>query len=256
MISAAVARDLGIRAVSVDTLAVATWAGRVPARAAVLDRFELGPVRIDHLPVAVLNEEVLKFDASDVDRGPQPRRGEIVRLDGVIGTDVLRRLAVTIDLPARMLSVSRPPSHGARRQRNLFWLGFPVIRLATSSGRAALFGLDTGADSTFVGETWFLVDTTLKLAARRGTLVGLGATTMPTLQMTREVLLSDDAYTVKLRNVAIAPERRTTFVTLDGVLGTDFIRAAQIHLDITNGVFAVRPTRPKPPDLDGPIVFR
>jgi hypothetical protein len=36
------------------------------------------------------------------------------------------------------------------------------------------------------------------------------------------------------------PERRWTFITFDGVLGSDVALASRMHLDFLNGVFEVR----------------
>ncbi len=243
MLAADVARDLGVEPLGDDTLAIATWAGRVPARPAMVSQFQLGGVEVARLPVAVLDESVLRFDHRE-----ERRDGRAVpisvRLDGVIGTDLLRRLDLTLDVPNGALTIARPVARprGARA-RNVYWLGFPVLRLTTASGGTALVGLDTGADSSFVTESWFLVDSTGRVRQRRGEIVGLGATSMTTTQAVHEVVVSDESYTVRLRNVSIAPERHATYVTLDGVFGSDFIRYAEVRLDMSNGIFSVKPAR-------------
>ena len=43
-------------------------------------------------------------------------------------------------------------------------------------------------------------------------------------------------------------DRRWTFVTFDGVIGSDVALASRLHIDFANGVFDVRPSAAR---LDG-----
>ena len=243
IVASDVARQLGVATIGHDTLALATWGGRVNAVPGVVARLEIGSMQATGVPVAILDPTALQFQRTS----GSGEIGSTVRLDGVIGMDMLRHLAVTLDVRSGEVTIGRPAKRdGDPSRRNLYWLGFPVTRLVASSGRSALFGIDTGADSTTVGESWFLVDSAAQLLSRPGKLLGLGETSVTTLQVVRQMLLSDGAYTVRLRNVTIAPERRSTFITMDGVLGSDFIRSSVVHIDFASGEFSIRPThRPR-----------
>jgi hypothetical protein len=65
----------------------------------------------------------------------------------------------------------------------------------------------------------------------------------------REVSLSDGDYAIALRNTPVTPEHRWTFVTFDGMIGSDVALATRMHLDFANGIFDVRPSASR---IDGP----
>ena len=80
------------------------------------------------------------------------------------------------------------------------------------------------------------------VAARRGIIGGLGTEQHRTEWVARELALSDGEYALALHNAPVAPDRRWTFVTFDGVIGSDVALGARLHLDFANGVFEVRTT--------------
>ncbi|HET6681358.1 MAG TPA: aspartyl protease family protein, partial [Gemmatimonadaceae bacterium] len=162
--------------------------------------------------------------------------------DGVIGTDLLRRMDVVLDAGAGTMTIRRP-RRDPHAKRNLYWIGYPVVKFVTRDGRPVLFGLDTGADGTFVTTSVLRKLPRTKVAARRMTLGGLGTGRERTEWVAREIALSDGDYAITLRNAPVTPDRHWTFVTFDGVIGSDVALATRLHLDFTNGVFDIRPSR-------------
>jgi hypothetical protein len=160
---------------------------------------------------------------------------------------------LVIDAAAGTLTISRPErvSHAAR---NLFWVGYPVVRLVSHDGQPLLFGLDTGAEGSFVTPALLRKLPRTPIAARRGTINGLGPAAMHTDWVAREIRVSDGDYAIALRNSPVAPDRRWTFVTFDGVIGSDVAIATRLHLDFTNGVFDIRPSVAEENRRLGPLV--
>ncbi|MEO6866205.1 MAG: retroviral-like aspartic protease family protein [Gemmatimonadaceae bacterium] len=234
LLASNVAIECGVTPLTNDTLAIAAAQGRIAARPAIASLVQIGNVTIRNLPVALLDPSALRLDK-------RIANGLIVpmKLDGVIGSDVLRRLSVVLDMGARTISLARPAAHPPK-QRTLVWIGFPVVRLLTRNGHPVLFGLDTGADSTIVTDAWMDKTPDPQLTAARGTVDALGATHASNLPVLHRVTVGDGEYVLRLSDVPIVQERRQTFVTLDGVLGADVLAHATLHLDITNGVFAIR----------------
>jgi hypothetical protein len=115
------------------------------------------------------------------------------------------------------------------------------VRLVTKDGRPVLFGLDTGAEGTYVTTALLRKLPRTAVAARRMTLGGLGPDREQTQYVARDVTLSDGDYAIALHNIPITPDRRWTFVAFDGVIGSDVALASRMHLDFMNGVFDVRP---------------
>src|SRR5439155_20277935 len=98
---------------------------------------------------------------------------------------------------------------GARR--NLFWVGYPVVRLVTPDGPAVLFGLETGAEGTYVTNTMLKKAPRTAVAMRRMSLVGLGSDSRRSTKsswVARQVPLSDGSYAIMLNNVPIMPAQR------------------------------------------------
>ncbi len=229
-----VAAESGVEPLTADTLAIAAAQGRIAARPAIAKEIRIGKVTIRNLPVALLDPSALRLDKRVAGGRIMP-----VKLDGVIGSDVLRRLSVVLDMGAGTISLARPADH-ALRQRTLLWIGYPVVRLLTRDGKSVLFGLDTGADSTIVTDAWMDVTPDPMLSLAKGSVDALGATHSTDLPVLRRVTVGDGEYVLRLTSVPIVQERRQTFVALDGVLGADVLAHATLHMDITNGLFEIR----------------
>lgn len=240
LLSTDVAVAAGAKLAATDTLALGVVGGHIEARAIYIDSMSMGSVVVRGLGAALVSPEALRFDERTING---IRR--TVPIDGMIGTDVLRHLDVVIDARAGTITLSRPRRRNVST-RNLFWVGYPVVRLVTREGRPVLFGLDTGAEGTYVTTTLLKKLPHTPVAARRNSLVGLGAsqqgssTSRRSSWVARNVPLSDGNYAVSLRNVPIMPSQRWTFVEFDGVIGSDIALATRMHLDFTNGVFDIR----------------
>ena len=253
LLTAEVAVRAGVRLAAADTLALGVVAGHIEARAAYVDSMSIGPVKIRGLGAAVVMPEVLRFDERVVDGVRTP-----VKIDGMIGTDVLRHLDVVLDAGAGTITI-RKPKPKVVATRNLFWVGYPVVRLVSEDGQPLLFGLDTGAEGTYVTASLLKKMPRTRIAARRMTMTGIGAEKKRSTWVARDVPLSDGNYAIDLRNVPIMPEQRWTFVNFDGVIGSDVALATRMHLDFTNGVFDIRSSaakdKPTKGALEGEKIF-
>lgn len=234
LLASDVAAACDVKPMTTDTLAIAAAEGRIAARPAVANVVRIGEVTIRNLPVAILAPSALRLDRRVANGRIVP-----VKLDGVIGSDVLRRLSVVLDMGGGTMSLARPASRGPR-DRTLVWIGYPVVRLMTRTGRPVLFGLDTGADSTIVTDAWMDRTPDPELSMAVGRVDALGATHAGGLPVLERVTVGDGDYVLRLHSVPVVPERRQTFVTLDGVLGADVLAHATLHMDMTNGIFAIR----------------
>ncbi|HEV7990199.1 MAG TPA: aspartyl protease family protein [Gemmatimonadaceae bacterium] len=255
LLSSDVAVDAGIKLAARDTLALGVVAGHIEARAVYIDSLSIGPVVVRGLGAAIVSPDALRFDER---LGGSSAAHPLARpIAGMIGTDVLRHLDIVLDAGAETITIRRP-RHKPAATRNLFWIGYPVVRLVTRDGRPLLFGLDTGAEATYVTSTLLEKLPKTRVAARRMTLSGIGAEKKETSWVARDVPLSDGSYAIAFRNVPVLPAQRWTFVDFDGVIGSDVALATRMHLDFTNGVFDIRgsagPKRGAFP-LDGVKVF-
>jgi hypothetical protein len=251
LLSTDVAIAAGAKLAANDTLALGVVGGHIEARAIYIDSMSLGSVVVRGLGAALVSPDALKFDERTINGIKRT-----VPIDGMIGTDVLRHLDVVIDARAGTITLRRPTRRNVAT-RNLFWIGYPVVRLVTRDGRPVIFGLDTGAEGTYVTTTLLKKLPRTPVAARRNSLVGLGASqqgssaSKKSSWVARNVPLSDGNYAIALRNVPIMPAQRWTFVEFDGVIGSDVAIATRMHLDFTNGVFDIRASEASEPPLGG-----
>jgi hypothetical protein len=170
---------------------------------------------------------------------------EPIQIAGVIGTDLLRYMDVVLDAGAGTITI-RKPRRGLPTPRNLYWIGYPVVKLVTRDGRPALFGLDTGAEGTYVTTSLLRKLPRTRVAMRRTSFSGLGSEREHTNWVAREIALSDGDYAIALKNIPVTSDRRWTFVIFDGVIGSDVALASRLHLDFENGIFDVRPSEGRP----------
>ena len=236
LLSAEVALESGVYLAAPDTLALGVVAGHIPARAVIIDSLDIGPVKARGQSAAVVERRMLRLDRRMV-HGQM----ESIPIDGVIGTDLLRRMDVELDAGAGTMTI-RKPRHNPNAKRNLYWIGYPVVKLVTRDGRPVLFGLDTGAEGTYVTTALLRKLPRTKVAARRMTMGGLGTGRERTEWVARDIALSDGDYAISFRNAPVTPDRHWTFVVFDGVIGSDVALATRMHLDFSNGVFDIRPS--------------
>ncbi|HMG97021.1 MAG TPA: retroviral-like aspartic protease family protein, partial [Gemmatimonadaceae bacterium] len=148
MLASDVARDLNITPLEPDTLEIVTSTGRVQANPALISELEIGQLVVRNAPTMVVDESMMQM------REPKPvERSTHVKIDGIIGFDIIRQMDLEVDYGENILRLRDPSKSRPDGDRNMFWVGLPVIRLMSTDGVPLHFGLDTGAQLTFVTET-------------------------------------------------------------------------------------------------------
>lgn len=239
MIASDVAADLGVKALTTDTLEIVTSTGRVTAQPALISQLTLGPLVVKNVPTMIVGESMMQM------RESRPSSfGSQVKIDGIIGFDIIRELDMELDYGDGILRLRNPAISKPDANRNLFWVGLPVIRIMSSEGIPLHFGLDTGAQLTFVTE--YLLDKLqirpARIENRRvgglGGEVSLRAPVLPDLR----VLVR--GYPILFRGAFVRAPVYQVLASLDGVLGGDVWNSGIVRIDVTNGVFAIRRSRP------------
>ena len=239
MLASDVARDLNISPLVPDTLEIVTSTGRVKANPALIPQLEIGQLVVRNAPAMVVEESMMEMS--------EPRAIELsthVKIDGIIGFDIIRQMDLEVDYSENVLRLRDPSNSRPDGDRNLFWVGLPVIRLMSTDGIPLHFGLDTGAQLTFVTET--LLDK-LQLQAARiesrrvgglGGEISLRAPVLPDLRvMVRR-------YPILFKGAVVRAPVYQVLASLDGVLGGDVWNSGIVRIDMTNGVFAIRKPQP------------
>src|SRR6185436_1628011 len=240
MLASDVAADLGIAPLVEDTLEIVTSTGRVSAMPALIPRLTMGPLVVDNVPTMIVGESMMQMQE------PRPTMpGSRVKIDGIIGFDIIRELDLDLDFGDGILRLRNPAASRPDGNRNLFWVGLPVIQLMSDDGIPLHFGLDTGAQLTFVTETLLdkLQITPARIESRRvgglGGEVSLRAPVMPDLRVMVR------GFPILFKGAFVRAPVYQVLASLDGVLGGDVWNSGIVRIDVTNGVFAIRKSRPQ-----------
>jgi hypothetical protein len=239
MLASDVARDLNIGPLGADTLEIVTSTGRVKAIPALVPQLQIGQLIVQNAPTMIVDETMMQMSE------PRPvDRSQPVKIDGIIGFDIIRQLDLEMDYGEGSIRLRNPATMRREPDRNMFWVGLPVVRLTSTDGIPLHFGLDTGAQVTFVTET--LLDK-LQLSAARmesrrvgglGGEISLRAPVLPDLR----VLVG--TFPILFRGAVVRAPVYQVLASLDGVLGGDIWNSGIVRIDMTNGFFGVK--RPQP----------
>jgi predicted aspartyl protease len=166
-----------------------------------------------------------------------------VKIDGIIGFDIIRQLDLEVDYGEGTLRIRNPLTSRRLANRNMFWVGLPVVRMTSADGVPLHFGLDTGAQLTFVTET--LLDkldlAPARIESRRvgglGGEISLRAPVLPDLR----VLVR--GFPILFKGALVRAPVYQVLALLDGVVGGDIWFSGIIRIDMTNGIFSVRSSK-------------
>ena len=239
MLASDVARDLNIVPLVPDTLEIVTSTGRVKAHPALLPMLQIGTLVIRNAPTMIVDESLMQMR--------EPKLVELslkVKIDGIIGFDIIRQLDIEVDYGETSLRVRNPATSRRESERNMFWVGLPIVRLTSGDGIPLHFGLDTGAQQTFVTET--MLDKLQLQAARVESrrVGGLGGEISLRAPVLPDVRLFVRGFPILFRSAVVRAPVYQVLASLDGVLGGDVWNSGIVRIDMTNGIFAVRRPRP------------
>ncbi len=235
MLASDVAQDLNIQPLMADTLEIVTSTGRVKAQPILIPEMQIGPLVVDNAPSMIVDQTMMQM------REPESMLlSKQVKIDGIIGFDIIRQLDIELDYGESVIKLRNPAASKPDDDRNLFWVGLPVIRMASEDGIPLHFGLDTGAQVTFVTET--LLDklqlSPARIESRR--VGGLGGEISMRAPVMPDVKVFVRGFPIIFRGAAVRAPVYQVLASLDGVLGGDIWNSGIVRIDMTNGVFAVR----------------
>lgn len=238
IVSSAVALECGMQPLVADTLEVATTTGRVPAQAGAISQLDLGGIHIRHTTALIVANERMQVRVGDDTSLPI-----VTQIEGVVGYDIISRLDLRIDYVNRRVTMMKPETHPRmpRTGRNLFWVGTPIVRLVTSKGIPLHFNLDTGAQESYSTDGLLLKTKARTLVGERRLIGGLAGLTVVRGRFVDELHATMGGQPLLLRKLLVFAPSFSSFVSLDGVLGSDIGRGGVVRIDATNGLFLLEP---------------
>jgi len=240
MLASDIARDLKMVSLMTDTLEIVTSTGRVRAHPSLIPLLQIGQLVVRNAPTMIVDESLMQMRETK----PLDQMMSQVKIDGIIGFDIIRQLDLEVDYGEGTLRIRNPATSRREFERNMFWVGLPVVQLKSYDGIPLHFGLDTGAQQTFVTET--LLD---KLQLEPGRpesrrVGGLGGEISLRAPILPDVRLFVRGFPILFRSAVVRAPVYQVLASLDGVLGGDIWNSGVVRIDMTNGVFSVRRPRP------------
>lgn len=239
LLSSDVAAELGVQPLGRDTLMLTTAAGRIQAIPAVLSDMRVLDEKKDGRPLEVRDQRIAIIASADLQMAPGASglRTDALPIAGVLGANFLRHCDLRLDIPEG--SATFYPSATAARgaQRTLHWVGYPVVRLVTAGGTPLLFGLDTGADTSYAAAG--VLEKLPGTSASRGrerTMRGFGRTERHTNVVLAALKLEFGTRELRFTNLFVDDRRQAGIAELDGILGRDLASRFPIRIDIGAGV--------------------
>ncbi|HEX6573537.1 MAG TPA: hypothetical protein VF042_01085, partial [Gemmatimonadaceae bacterium] len=165
----------------------------------------------------------------------------VAQIEGVVGYDLISRMDVRIDYGNGRVILSKPDVqvHLPVTGRNLFWVGTPIVRLVTSKGIPLHFNLDTGAQETYSTDGLPIKTKARTFRGERRLIGGLAGVTSVHGRFVDELRATMGGQATVLRKLLIFVPEVSSFVGLDGILGSDIGKGGVVRIDATNGVFTI-----------------
>ncbi len=239
IIASDVAALSGVIPLVPDTLEVATATGRVAARPAAIARIDIGGIAIASSTAMIIDSALMR-----VRMGPDAGNPDHeVRIDGIIGFDVISRFDVRIDYVNSVVTFADPsrPASALRRPRNLFWIGKPIVQLVTQAGVPLHFHLDTGAQETYSTDALPRKVKVRTFKGERRLVAGFAGPQNVRGTFVDNIRLSLGGRLLVFRKLLVFAPAYSSFATLHGVFGSDIGKTGTVRIDATNGLFLIEP---------------
>jgi predicted aspartyl protease len=235
VLSSTVASEASVPLVSADTLRIRTFEGTAPVKAAIVRRLEIGPIAFTNTPAIVMDAALMRLKSTS-----QGITGRGVRVDGIIGWDIIRQFDLVLDYRTRTITFKKPERLGiiGTEFQNLTWVGKPLVQVRTKPGGAFEFTLDTGAQVTLLNGS-ILDKLGIVATAYGGRVFGIAKTGGQTKRVVPNLTLNVGGSSVWLESILVYGPAYSGLINCDGILGSDVAQFGRIRIDATNGLFSL-----------------
>ncbi len=237
ILSSITAAQCGVVPITNDTLELMTSVGRLSARPGVLKSVYIGGLHLENAPTMIVDANALSIPIQLMDMGADVIQH--MRIDGIIGWDILRSLDLTIDDINRRIIVRKPKPEVGGAEPNVFWFGVPIVALTASNGAKLHLSLDTGAEETYGTQSFAVKTRARSVMAERRYVQGFGARRRERGVVIPSVRVFLGSVPVRLERLFLYNARYPTIFELDGTLGADVFDGNVVRLDLANGRFEI-----------------
>lgn len=209
--------------------AIAATGNAVGIVSGLIDSLKMGDLKVYNHSCLILNNKDLEFKVLGI---------RILKIDGIIGWNLLQELDVTINNKTRKIDLSlEEQKHEV--QNNFFWLDQPLISCTDTANNPLVFFIDTGAGTPGV-YNHYLSRADTSLAKKKQITMGSagGFKKINTLIFPSvKVKLADKL--IVMKKVSVEPAQEGLLFPCDGVFGINEFKNAGLHFNMRKGFFEV-----------------
>ncbi|MGE7947615.1 retropepsin-like aspartic protease [Lysinibacillus sp. NPDC093688] len=196
---------------------------------AIIDSIVIHDLTILNQPTLVLANDLLMIQ--------NPKTEEIMKVDGIIGWDIIQHICLEIDYGRKQVIIQKPKQKDSV-ESNLFFCGYPILKVKGKNQVPLYFGLDTGANKSHFGRPLLSKIDELKIEKRMILSGGFGDVKERELDSVENLIVYlNEHQSISLRNVREMLTDLATFFKLDGVFGSDIAKDGRMVIDYTNRKF-------------------
>ena len=208
---------------------------QVAARLTVIETIRIGALEITRHPAMIVQKKNLFFKIPGL---IQRRITKNTGVRGILGMNAIKNLSIRIDYRNRKIIIVRPRPAG--RERNCFWMGYPILVCRTMDGVRLNFGLDSGAKDSIISPNIFAKIKPGVTYRSRVKVWGIGGEMKIKTQVLSDLKIIAAGHSVGFKDIVVLPLNQFGFVKLDGILGGDFFYGCgSLVFDLANGVFSI-----------------
>lgn len=234
VLSASVARSAGILGIdSLSTDVETSTPVKIRGTPALLPNLQLGGLILKSHPGLILRDADLEFR--------HPNGSMMFKIDGIIGWPVLKKLNLMIDYQNMKVTISKPITENKKENPGLIWIGYPVVKLMGHDGQLLWFGLDTGAGSTSIRNSFLARYPAYKSSEKERTIGGAGGFRTIKVKSVNDVTFFTRGKRIFFPQLSTSFSEPADFILLDGMLGSDVFRKNKVRLNFPEGVFEILP---------------
>lgn len=231
VLSSSTASRCGVKMESAkDAVAIAATGNAVALNPGMIDSFQINELKVLNHPCIILHKKDLEWRILGI---------PLIRIDGLIGWNLLQELDVTINNQTDSMALDAWEIKQVNN-RNFFWMSDPLIKCNDGAGDSCLFTIDTGAGRAAVYEP-FLARRSATGAERKDLLIGSagGIKRMESFEIPK-ITLTVDNTALTFHKVSLYPHEPNCLFSCDGVIGIQELEDHVIQFNMRKGYFLVR----------------
>ncbi|TFG80813.1 MAG: hypothetical protein E4H23_01175 [Chrysiogenales bacterium] len=210
---------------------------RVAAQLTVIEKIRIGGIEITQHPAMIVQKKDLFFKIPGQFKSRKITK--VTGVTGILGINAIKNLSLRIDYRKRQIILARPDKK-VGGERNLFWMGYPILVCRSLNGVRLHFGVDTGAKRSLISPNLFTKIRTKGTYRIRLKVWGAGGEMKIKTQVLPDLKILAAGYLVGFRDIVALPLDQFGFVKLDGILGCDFLLGCgSLVLNLSEGVFSI-----------------